>query len=165
MKTLFPRGFILSPLKEHRFFLKTVFQDFQNSPLFQRAACVYMTITGDFPRFQYFNAETNRDKQSLKQTSFKANTVKVLIDHMQFTISTFISWFWKSTEIPKFLFIFRFSRKRSLNAFGYLLFLYFDINYATWNMFASYKFIVSILWIRGLEKVNHRIIMKTMKGR
>ena len=32
--------------------------DFQNSPPFERLACFYVTITGNFERFQYFNFET-----------------------------------------------------------------------------------------------------------
>ena len=30
-------------------------RDFQNSPLFERLACSYMTISVTFERFQYFN--------------------------------------------------------------------------------------------------------------
>ena len=45
-------------------FLEVSFQrnrtmDFQNSPLFERSACFYVTITGNFERFQYFNFEKN----------------------------------------------------------------------------------------------------------
>ena len=46
-------------------FLKILFQlkkllgDFQNSPPFERSACFYVTIMGNFERFQYFNFETN----------------------------------------------------------------------------------------------------------
>ena len=33
--------------------------DFENSALFERSACFYVTITGNFERFQYFNFEAN----------------------------------------------------------------------------------------------------------
>ena len=33
--------------------------DFQNSPQFERSACFYVTISGNFERFQYFKFETN----------------------------------------------------------------------------------------------------------
>ena len=32
--------------------------DFQISPLFERLACFYVTISGNFERFQYFNFDT-----------------------------------------------------------------------------------------------------------
>ena len=39
--------------------LKKGARDFQNSPPFERLACFYKTINGNFERFQYFNFETN----------------------------------------------------------------------------------------------------------
>ena len=36
-----------------------VLWDFQNSPLFERLACFYMAINGNFERCQYFNFETD----------------------------------------------------------------------------------------------------------
>ena len=42
--------------KEHRFFEK-LYQDFYNSPPFERLACFYVKITGNFERFQHFNCE------------------------------------------------------------------------------------------------------------
>ena len=33
--------------------------DFQNSPQFERSACFYMTVSGNFQRFQYLQFETN----------------------------------------------------------------------------------------------------------
>ena len=32
--------------------------DFQNSPTFERSACFYAIITGNFERFRYFNFKT-----------------------------------------------------------------------------------------------------------
>ena len=40
-------------------FSKSATRDFQNSPPFERLACFYVTVTGDFQRFQYFNTETS----------------------------------------------------------------------------------------------------------
>ena len=33
--------------------------DFQNSPPFEKSACFYVTMAGNFERFQCFNFETN----------------------------------------------------------------------------------------------------------
>ena len=55
---LFLRGFILKPTEGVSAPLKYCTTDFQNSSLFERSACFYMTITGNFERFQYFNFET-----------------------------------------------------------------------------------------------------------
>ena len=55
----FLRGFILKPIERTQFLLKNSTRDFQSSPPFQRSTCFYVTITGDFERFQYFNFETN----------------------------------------------------------------------------------------------------------
>ena len=33
--------------------------EFQNSSPFERSVCFYMTISGNFERFQYFNFETD----------------------------------------------------------------------------------------------------------
>ena len=37
---------------------KSSIRDFQNSPPFERTACFYVAITGNFERFQYFNFKT-----------------------------------------------------------------------------------------------------------
>ena len=37
--------------------LKNGNRDFQNSPPFERWACFYLTISGNFERFQYFKFE------------------------------------------------------------------------------------------------------------
>ena len=44
--------------KEQRFF-KNGTRDFQNSLPTETLACFYVTIDGNFERFQYFNFETN----------------------------------------------------------------------------------------------------------
>ena len=51
-QTLIIGGFILKPTEIRARF-------FQNSPQFERSACFYVTITGNFECFQYFNFEAN----------------------------------------------------------------------------------------------------------
>ena len=45
-------------------------RDFQNSPPFERSACFYEAITGNFERFQCYNGETNfqKNKNLLQKT-------------------------------------------------------------------------------------------------
>ena len=57
--TLFLRGFNLKPTERAMILLQNGTRDFQNSPLFERSACFYVTISGNFERLQYFNYETN----------------------------------------------------------------------------------------------------------
>ena len=38
---------------------KNSIRDFQNSPPFERSACLYVTVTGNFENFRYFNFETD----------------------------------------------------------------------------------------------------------
>ena len=54
---LFLRGFILKSTARTQVLLKNGTRDFQNSPPFERWACFYLTISGNFERFQYFNFE------------------------------------------------------------------------------------------------------------
>ena len=56
---LFLRGFILKSTERAYVDLKNDARNFQNSPPFERLACFYVTISGNFERFQYFNFETN----------------------------------------------------------------------------------------------------------
>ena len=45
------RGFILKPTERAQVLLRNGTRDFQNSPLFQRSACFYMTISGSLNIF------------------------------------------------------------------------------------------------------------------
>ena len=54
---LFRRGFILKPIERAQVLLKISTRDFLNSPPFERSVCFYVTISGHFERFQYFNFE------------------------------------------------------------------------------------------------------------
>ena len=50
--------------------LKNGTKDFQNSPPFERLACFYGTITGNFEHFQYLNFETSflKNENPLQKT-------------------------------------------------------------------------------------------------
>ena len=56
-KILFLRSFILKPTERAYVLLKRGSWDFQNSPPFERLACFYVTMSGNFECFQYFNFE------------------------------------------------------------------------------------------------------------
>ena len=47
------------PTERAKVLLKNGTRDFQNSPPFDRSACFYVTITGNFEGFQYSNFQTN----------------------------------------------------------------------------------------------------------
>ena len=55
----FLRGFILKPTEKAYAFLKNDIGDFENSPEFERSAYFYVTISGNFEGFKYFNLEIN----------------------------------------------------------------------------------------------------------
>ena len=60
---------------------------FQNSPIFQKLACFYVTIKGNFQRFQYFNFETNFLETKRKpfsknwSTAFKLKVLTLKTQH------------------------------------------------------------------------------------
>ena len=56
---LFLRGFILNPTERKQALLKNCTKDFQCSPPFEWSACFYVSVIGNFERFEYFNFETN----------------------------------------------------------------------------------------------------------
>ena len=56
---LFLKGFILKTTERAEVPLKNGTRNFQNSRPFERLACFYVTISGNFERFQYFNFEAN----------------------------------------------------------------------------------------------------------
>ena len=56
---VFLRGFIFKPTEKAQVLLKNGTNDFQNSPPFERSVCFYVTISGKFEHFQYFNLETD----------------------------------------------------------------------------------------------------------
>ena len=62
LENAFFRGFILKPTERALVLLKTGTRNFQNSPPFERSACFYVTISGNFEHFQHSNFETNFQK-------------------------------------------------------------------------------------------------------
>ena len=64
-KKVFLRRFILKPAERAQVLLKNGPRDFQNSPPFERLACFYVTIAGNFEHFQYL---------TLKQIFWKRKT-------------------------------------------------------------------------------------------
>ena len=59
LENAFLGGFILKPTERAYILLKKGTRDFQNRPPFERSLCFYVTITGNFAGFQYFNFETD----------------------------------------------------------------------------------------------------------
>ena len=53
------RGFILKPTERAQILLEISTRNFQKSPSFKRSTCFYVTITGNFERFQDFYFKTN----------------------------------------------------------------------------------------------------------
>ena len=60
-------------------------RDSENSPLFERMACFYATISRNFERFQCFNSETS----FLKNTNpFQKTAVMFLVESAKIEIAT-----------------------------------------------------------------------------
>ena len=58
----------LKPTERAKILLKSGTRDFQNSPPYERSASFYVTISGNFEQFQYFNFETDfLEKKNLFQ--------------------------------------------------------------------------------------------------
>ena len=58
-RTIFLKGFIVNPTERVQVLLKNGTGNFQFSPTFERSVRFYVTVTGEFERFQYFNFETS----------------------------------------------------------------------------------------------------------
>ena len=59
LENAFFRGLVLKSTERAYVLLKNSTRDFQNSPPFKRPTCFYVTISGNFECFQYFNSETD----------------------------------------------------------------------------------------------------------
>ena len=59
LESAFSYMFYINATERAQVLLKNGTRDFQDSPPFERWACFYMTIAGNFERFQYFNFETD----------------------------------------------------------------------------------------------------------
>ena len=86
-KTLFLRGFIFKPTEKAQVLLKSGTRDLQNSPLFERSACFYVTISENFEHFQYFNFQTdfvenkNLFQKTVWSTVFQVNALRLKRHH------------------------------------------------------------------------------------
>ena len=58
-KTTFSKSFHFKANRKSIGCSKKRSRDFQNSPLLERSACFYVTISESFKHFQYFNFKTN----------------------------------------------------------------------------------------------------------
>ena len=80
------RVFILNPTERAQVLLKSGTKYCQNSPPFERSAWSYVTITGNFERFPYFNFE----KHFLKSENFFQKTgVSFLVKSTRIENATF----------------------------------------------------------------------------
>ena len=78
----------LFKVNRKKVFLKNLPRDFQNSPPFQRAACSFVAIIGNFERLQYFNLETNFLKK--KKTFFKKLERRFLVESTKVENAVFL---------------------------------------------------------------------------
>ena len=78
----------LFKVNRKKVFLKNLPRDFQNSPPFQRAACSFVAIIGNFERLQYFNLETNFLKK--KKTFFKKLECRFLVESTKVENAVFL---------------------------------------------------------------------------
>ena len=53
------RDFLLKAIERAQTLLRNGTRDFKNSPPLEKSACFYVTISGNFEHFQYFNFETD----------------------------------------------------------------------------------------------------------
>ena len=82
------------------FFLEVFFKvlsctrDFQNKPPFERSACFYVTITGNFACFWYFNFESNflnKRKLYFKKLEYRFLVESTKIENATFQFKTTLS--------------------------------------------------------------------------
>ena len=85
--------FIIKPTKRAWVLLKNGTTDFQISPPFERLACFYVTISGNFERLQYFNFKTNflEKKTFFKKLEYPFLVEKTKIENASFPHKTAIS--------------------------------------------------------------------------
>ena len=90
---LFIKGLILKPTEKTSVLLKNGTRDFQNSPPFERSACFYVTISGNFERFQYFNFEADflENEILFQKTGDRFLVESTKIENASFSYKTAIS--------------------------------------------------------------------------
>ena len=93
MKALCLRGFILKPTERRYFLLKNGTSDFQYSPLFERSAYSYVTISGNFERFHYFNFKTAflENKNFFKKLEYRFSVESAKIKNATFSYKPALS--------------------------------------------------------------------------
>ena len=104
----FLRGFILKSTKRAQVFLKNGTRDFQNSPPFVRSACFYVTISGNFKRFQYCSFEKDfleNENLSSKNwgTVFQLKALRLQMNyfHQEYQRASILNDEYKSGSITK----------------------------------------------------------------
>ena len=91
-KRIFFLGLILKLTKRAQALLKSSNRDFQNSAPFERSACFYVTSSGNFVSFQYFNFETNfQENKTLFQITesnvFQLKVLRLEKNHFHINLS------------------------------------------------------------------------------
>ena len=83
--------------------LKSVTRDFLNSPPFERSACFYVTISGNFEIFQYLNFETNffGKRKPFSKNQSNIFQLKVLKQPKQKPVVRQIEWSVQNGPITK----------------------------------------------------------------
>ena len=76
-KTLFPRGFISKSTERAQVLLKNSARGSQNSPPFEGSASLYVTISGSFKHFQYFNFGKRKTYFLIWSTVFLVESTKI----------------------------------------------------------------------------------------
>ena len=67
--------------------------DFQNSLPFEKSACLYVAVTGNFKRFQYFNFETDflENENLFQKLEYRFLVESTKIENALFPYKTLIS--------------------------------------------------------------------------
>ena len=93
MKTVFLRLFILKPTERAWILLKRGTRDFQNSPLYERSACFYVTISKRFKRFSYINFNSNflKNKNLFQKLEYRFLVETTKIENKLFPFKTALS--------------------------------------------------------------------------
>ena len=93
MKTVFLRLFILKPTERAWILLKRGTRDFQNSPLYERSVCFYVTISKRFKRFSYINFNSNflKNKNLFQKLEYRFLVETTKIENKLFPFKTALS--------------------------------------------------------------------------
>ena len=91
--TLESSFFILKPTVRAQVLLKNRSGDFENSSLFERSVCLYVTASGNLERFQYLNFETDflENENFFKKLEYRFLAESTNIENASFPYKTAIS--------------------------------------------------------------------------